>query len=132
MTALEAPADRPWRPGDRTEVGVAASTRIWQGAIIEIAGGYAQPATSGGGKTYFGVALTGADNRSGTAGALRVWVRRRVAVYMQYTAGQKPAVGAPAYLDDDSTVDARSTSRSALGRVVGADDDGVWVDMEDR
>lgn len=132
MTALSAPADRPRRPGDRTEVGVAASTRIWQGAIVEIVGGYATAATSGASKSYFGVALRSADNRSGTAGALRIPVLRRGVVYMQYTAGHKPAIGAHAYLADDSTVDARSASASSLGRVVGADDDGVWVDMGDR
>ena len=130
MTALSAPADRPWRAGDQLTLGVAATTRIWQGGIVEIAGGYAQSATAGAGKRYYGVALTTADNRTGAAGDVTVTVRRRGAVYMQVTAGDKPVIGDLAYIIDDSTVAATAGGRSALGRTIGADDDGVWVDQE--
>lgn len=130
MTALAAPADRPWRAGDVAIVGVAASTRIHQGGIVELTGGHAAPATAAAGKRYFGVALESVDNRTGPAGARTVRVRRRGAVYMQFSAGHKPAVGAIAYLDDDSTVGDQAGGHTALGLVVGADDDGVWVDQE--
>lgn len=131
MTALAAAADRPWRSGEETIVGVAAAVRIHQGGIVEIVGGYARSATKAQDKRYFGAALTGADNRTGAAGDLSVRVRRRGVVYMQVVSGSVPSVGAIAYLEDDSTVHDAAGGRSALGRVVGSDDDGVWVDMED-
>lgn len=130
MTALSAPADRPWRGGDVAVVGVAAATRLWHGGVLEMSGGHAVAATSGASKRYFGVALESVDNRTGAAGDRTVKARRRGAVYMQFTSGHKPAVGAIAYLDDDSTVTAASGSRTALGLVIASDDDGVWVDLE--
>ena len=130
MTALAAPADRPWRAGDVAIVGLAAATRIWHGSVIEMSAGYATPGTLGAGKRYFGVALETVDNRTGAAGDRTIKVRRRGAVYMQFMSGDKPAIGDLAYLVDDSTVRATSGGNSALGRVVGADDDGVWVDQE--
>ena len=130
MTALSAPADRPWRAGDVAIVGVAAATRIFHGGVIEVSAGYATPGTLGSTKRYFGVALETVDNRTGAAGDRTVKVRRRGAVYMQFTAGDKPGIGDLAYLVDDSTVRATAGGNSALGRVVGADDDGVWVDQE--
>lgn len=130
MTALSAPADRPWRAGDVATVGVAAATRIFHGGVIETSADHATPATAGTNKRYFGVALETVDNRTGAAGARTVKVRRRGAVYMQFLDGDKPGIGDLAYLVDDSTVCATESGKSALGRVVDADDDGVWVDQE--
>ena len=120
--------ERPWRAGTITRVPVAAATRIFAGAIVEAdAAGRLVRATKGAGKHYLGYALEEGDNRNGAAGALTIDVRISGVVHVAATAGHIPLVGALAYVEDDTTVHSGMSGRSALGRVVGSDTDGVWV-----
>lgn len=130
MTALAADVDRPVREGLVVAgVPLQAGVRVRQGSLLEIdAAGRVRPAAKGQGKTYFGVALGPADNTGGAAGALSVDVRRRATVHMAKTG--TAVRGKKAYAADDNTVTDASAGATACGRIVDADDDGVWVELD--
>ena len=132
MPPLTENVARPTRDGAVATVPVAANTRIFQGALVELdSAGRATPATKGANKVYLGVALEPADNRAsapsgGAAGAINVTVRCQGTVHLK-TTGTAPVRGRPAYVEDDETVGSVASSATSLGRVIGTDDDGVWV-----
>lgn len=131
MAAQTADAHRPWRDGELVEnVPVAASARVYAGSIVAIdASGDVAAAAKGAGKTYFGIAVTGADNTSGAAGARTVAVRRKATARFAKTG--TAVRGKAAYVADDQTVTDVSTAASKVGRIVDIDADGVWVDMSE-
>ena len=122
---------RPTRAGATIDgVGVQASARVYAGGVVEIDGsGHVKPGTKAASKQYFGIALTGADNTSGAAGAKTVSVLRRQTVALKQSG--TAAVGKMGYLVDDQTVTDVSTTASKVGRIVAVGTDGVWVDMAD-
>lgn len=113
-------------------VGIAAGVRIYAGALVVAnAAGFAAPGSTAVGLTYLGRAEEFVDNRDGAAGAATVEIRRGKAFKW---ANDGTVVQAnlfkTAYIVDDQTVAAADAggTRSAAGRIVGIDSDGVWVE----
>ena len=130
MTALSADVSRPVREGSVVAgAPLRAGAKVRQGSLLEIDGaGRVAPATKGGNKTYFGVALEPADNTGGAAGAKKVDVLRRAVVHMAKTG--TAVRGKKAYAADDDTVTDAPGGASSCGRIVDVDDDGVWVELD--
>jgi len=132
MTALASEKERiPMWPETRDAVYlVAASQKIWAGALVVLnASGYAENATAAASKTAIGVARETVDNSSGSAGAKEVKVVKGIFKFSN-KAGDLLALAnteGTAYIEDNDTVRATSTSTSAAGKVERVDSDGVFV-----
>lgn len=117
-------------------IGVAASTKIYQGALVAInASGYAiAGAAMGIGSRAIGRAEAQADNSAGAAGDINVTIRRCVAKFVNSSSNDAITiadVGEECFIVDDQTV-ARTnltSQRGVAGLVVGVDSDGVWVEV---
>lgn len=135
MTALTRDRNTIRRNGDQVEPLVAATTRIYAGAIVCIgAGGYAVPGSTSTTLKAVGVAEHRADNTAGGAGDIRVRCRKGPHRFANSAAGDAIAltdVGADCYIVDDQTVakTSGSNTRSVAGKVFDVDADGVWVDF---
>ncbi len=129
MAAQTQDVSRPWREGDIVAgVPLQAAARVYAGGVVEIDGsGNVKAATKAAAKTYYGVAVTGADNSSGSAGDETISVRRNATVHLAKTG--TAVRGKTAYLADDQTVTDAAAGASKVGRIVDVDSDGVWVDM---
>lgn len=135
MAALTADRNTPYRSGEDFSFPVAASTKIYAGALVCINSSNlaVNGATATGLKTV-GVAQALADNSAGAASAISVSVRRGVFCFANSASGDAIAladVGATCYVVDDQTVaktDGTGT-RSAAGIVRDVDADGVWVEI---
>ena len=128
MTALSESVNRLERDGDVIVLPVAASTTIYQGALLQLdANGRVQPATRAANKKLVGVAGEYAKNGT-TAGAISIQVRRNRLFHFG-TTGTAPDVGDDVYADDDNTLTATSTGRTRVGKVRLKDDAGVWVEI---
>lgn len=132
MTALAADRNTPERLGDDFEFPVAAATKIYAGAIVMLnASGDATKGATATGQTCVGRAEEQVDN-TGAAGAKTVKVRKGVFRWANSAAGDaitRAEIGDTCYIVDDQTVaktDGTGT-RSAAGKIVDVDADGVWV-----
>jgi hypothetical protein len=135
MAALTADRNTPSREGEDFSFPVAASTKIFAGALVCInASSLATKGATATGLKTVGVAQALADNSAGLASAINVPVRRGVFRFGNSAAGDAIAladVGATCYVVDDQTVaktDGTGT-RSAAGTVRDVDADGVWVQI---
>jgi len=135
MTALSSDRDTQRRNGDQASYPVAASTKIYPGAIV-CANSAAAFVTKGATATTLrpvGVAEELADNSAGSNGAISVNVRRdgwfRFANSASGEAITLADVGADCYIVDDQTVAKTngSSSRSIAGKVRDVDANGVWI-----
>ncbi len=133
MTVLTADRNTPTREGQLLSVGVAAAIKIYGGAIVmKNATGYATKGATATGQICLGRAEDLADNTGGANGAINVSVRAGVFKWANSSAGDLITiadVGNTCYIVDDQTVaktDGTAT-RSAAGKIVGVDSDGVWV-----
>lgn len=111
---------------------VAAGVKIWQGALVALVAGLAQPGSIVAGGLGLGRAEQTVDNTGGIAGALAVKVRRGVFKFANAAADPVGAnqVGRNCYILDDATVaatDGGNGARSVAGLVHQVDADGVWV-----
>lgn len=117
---------------DVVVLGLAASTRIFGGSLVMLnAAGFLVPGSTATGLTYAGRAEEFADNTSGAAGAVKTPVRRNKAFKWTNDGSIVQAnLLKTAYVVDDGTVAATDGggTRSAAGRIVGIDSDGVWVE----
>lgn len=135
MAALTAERDTPRRDGVQFEHPVAASSKIFAGAIVMINGsGYAVKGAVATSQQVAGVAEATADNTSGAAGDIRVKVRRGVFRLLNSTAGDLIALAdknSTCYIVDDQTVAKTNggSTRSAAGIVRDVDASGVWVEF---
>lgn len=119
-------------------VPVAASTKIYQGALVGLdSAGRAVAGTSNAtARAIIGRAKALADNSSGLAAAISVEVERgcfKFANSSSTDALSSVDVGQPCYVVDDQTV-ARTPGtgtapRTPAGMVMGVDTDGVWVQL---
>lgn len=138
MAALTAERDTPARQvkwgGDIYEADVAASTKVFAGAIVmqNATGEFTEGATATG-QIAIGRCENTVDNSSGAAGdAGRV--QARTGIFKFANSGGDPVavadVGADVFIEDDQTVaktDGTGT-RSRAGIMVELDaDGGVWV-----
>jgi hypothetical protein len=117
---------------DVVVLGLAASTKVYAGSLVMLnAAGYLVPGSTATGLTYAGRAEEFADNTSGAAGAVKAPVRRNKAFKWTNDGSVVQAnLLKTAYVVDDGTVAATDGggTRSAAGRIVGIDSDGVWVE----
>lgn len=132
MAALTQDRNTPNRDGEQFGVPVAATAKIYAGAIVMLnATGYAVPGATATGQVCAGRAEARVDNSSGADGALAIEVRSGVFKFANNGDLTIAEVGDTCYIVDDQTVaktDGTGT-RSAAGKVVGVDTDGVWVRM---
>lgn len=135
MAALAADRNTPYRTGEHFSFPVAASAKIYAGALVCInASGLAVKGATATGLKAAGVAQGLADNSAGGNSAINVSVRRGVFRFANSSAGDAIAladVGATCYAVDDQTVaktDGTGT-RSAAGTIRDVDADGVWVQI---
>ncbi|AZC67374.1 hypothetical protein [Pseudomonas chlororaphis] len=122
----------PMKDTEVLVVPVAANTRIFAGSmVVANATGYAAPGSAALNLSYLGRAEESVDNRGGAAGALQIEVRHGKAFCWTNDGTITQAhLFKTAFIVDDETVaagDATGT-RSAAGRIVGIDPDGVWVE----
>lgn len=135
MTALTKDRNTHRRDGEVFNFGVAASTKIFAGAIVMLnASGYATKGAAATGQICAGRAEALADNSAGANADISVDVRSGVFKYANSAAADLitlAEIGDNCYIVDDQTVaktDATAT-RSVAGKIVGVDSDGVWVRM---
>jgi hypothetical protein len=134
MTALTADRNTQYKDGEFVVLAVAASKKIYAGSLVVLnASGYAEPGSTANNVTYVGRAEESVDNSSGSAGAKTVLVRRKKAfkwVNLSTDPIGQADLFKTCYIVDDQTVAKTSdtNARSAAGKVVGIDTDGVWVE----
>lgn len=132
MTALTQDRNTPRRDGDLFSLPVDGGSKIFAGAIVMLnAAGYAVPGATATGQICAGRAEDQADNTAGADGALNINVRSGVFKFANSGDVTLTHIGDTCYIVDDQTVsisDGTST-RSAAGKVVGVESDGVWVRM---
>ncbi|MRJ41189.1 MULTISPECIES: hypothetical protein [Idiomarina] len=111
---------------------VAAAVRIFAGGITMLnAAGDAVPGSTATGLTPRGIAQEHVDNRAGAAGVATVLSRRGCHKVANDGTITRADIGGLAYVVDDQTVansDGAAT-RSALGKIIDVNADGVWVDI---
>jgi hypothetical protein len=117
--------------------GVAATTKLYYGAlVVRNSTGYFAPATTATGLIPVGVCVgdkeknpVDVDNTAGAAGALEAHACS--GTFLMKNAGDITIaeIGDLAYADDDQTVTAVSTGRSAVGRIVQVQADGVFIQV---
>ena len=129
---LTADRNTQMKDGELIAVPIATAKKIFAGSLVAAnATGYATPGAVAATLTYLGRAEETVDN-TGADGALSVLVRRGKAFKFANSAADavtQASMGKVCYIEDDQTVSATSdtNARSAAGIVIGAEDDGVWV-----
>lgn len=122
----------PMKATEILVVPVAANVRIFAGSLVAAtASGFATPGSTALGLSYLGRAEVSVDNRGGAAGAALVEIRHGKAFLWTNDGTVTQAhLFKPAYIVDDETVAAADAggTRSAAGRIVGIDTNGVWVE----
>jgi hypothetical protein len=106
---------------------VKGSTTIYQGSIVYINAGYAEPGSTTTGKLAAGMAEETVVN-AGANGAVNVRVRRGVFKWVNADAVAADLYKT-AYANDDQTISVVATGKSVLGKLVQIDSDGAWVEV---
>jgi hypothetical protein len=132
MTVLANDRNTPLKHAGVIGVPAAASAKVYAGAIVVAnATGFAAPGSTATTLTYLGRAEESVDNTGGADGAATVLVRRLAAFKWANDGSITQAhQGKPAYIVDDQTLAATDggATRSAAGRIVGVESDGVWIE----
>lgn len=131
--ALTNDRNTPHKDGELVPVPLAA-VKAYTGGLAAInAAGFATPGAVATTLKYFGRFEETVDNSAGAAGAKSVLVRRNKA-FKWLNHGADPVVqadlGATCYIVDDQTVAKTNggNTRSAAGKVIQVDADGIWVE----
>lgn len=112
---------------------VAASTKIYQGAIVAVnASSLAVPGATSTTLKAAGRAEETVDNTAGSAGDKKISVRRGIFQYANSASTDEIAlkdIGSNAYIVDDQTValTSGSNTRSIAGTIHDVDANGVWI-----
>lgn len=120
-------------PGDafgKRDYLMAASTKIYQGGLTVLSGGYAAPGSTATSLIAVGVARAQVDNSTGSAGALTVEVSEGCFWFVNSGSDLvvQADVGSDCYITDDQTVNHTSTGKSRAGKVLKLDTNlGVLV-----
>lgn len=129
--ALSAARNTPAR-ADRVELSipVKGSTTIYQGSLVVFNGGYAAPGTAATGLVAAGRAEETVAN-AGSDGDVSVTVKRGVFKFANSASDAiaQANVGGSAYIEDDQTVCKTGTGKSAAGKILALETDGVWVEV---
>lgn len=136
MAALTGPRNTP-RRGEGLHPAsfpIAASVKIWQGSLVVLDGTtkQAKPGVAATGLICVGRAPETYDNTGGAAAAFQIGIDGGVFRWANSAAADAIAqadVGATAYVVDDQTVAKTdgTGARSAAGKIIAVDADGVWV-----
>lgn len=132
MAALTADRRTNEREGSDYSFPVAATTEIFMGALVVLdASGNAEPGTTATGKVAVGRSNVYIDN-TGIAAAEVVEVKAGIFNWVNSSGDPvtKAAIGDTVYVEDDQTVCATATGKSAAGVMVDIDSDGVWVETK--
>ncbi|NCM96145.1 MAG: hypothetical protein GW948_02175 [Rhodobacterales bacterium] len=137
MAALTEGRLTPRREGDYIEAGVAASTRIFPGALVmRNAAGFLLRGATATGSVGVGVADREANNTAGSAGDITARVQIGTFLMGNSAAGDAIAIadiGNVCFIVDDQTVaktDGTGT-RSPAGIVADVTSLGVWVRFDE-
>jgi len=125
MTTLALDTPRDYELGDRNDLPVAATTKIYEGSAIGFSSGYARPLNAG--DVFAGFSKARADNTLGAAGALRVRVQDRGKIVLPISGAAITDIGKAVYASDDNTFTLPATGNSYVGRVVRSGSTGVVV-----
>jgi hypothetical protein len=135
MTAIATPRTKTRsRAGDQFARDMAA-VKILAGTIVMLnAAGNATGGATATGQIADGVAMETIDNSGGAAGALKIRVEKGVFCFENSTSTDaitKAEIGDTCYIVDNQTVAKTdgSATRSAAGKIVDVDAEGVWVDF---
>lgn len=124
----------PFKDGETLPVPVAAATKIYAGALVVAdAAGFAAPGSVATTLTYLGRAEEAVDNTAGANGDKSVVVRRKKAFKWKNHGADalvQADLGKTVYIVDDETVAKTNggNTRSAGGKLVALEADGVWVE----
>jgi len=135
--ALNADRDTPRLEGDVKAVKIAASQKIFAGAMVmRNSSGYAVKGATATGLVGIGRADEQVDNSAGAAGDKSVNVRPGVHRYANSASGDLITIadiGKPCYAVDDQTVAKTNgtNTRSIAGFIFDVDDVGVWVEFDE-
>jgi hypothetical protein len=138
MTAQTADRNTPRMQGDIKFMAMAASALIHGGSIVmRSATGYATKGATALGYRGAGMAMERVDNSAGAAGDLSISVREGTFRFANSAAGDAIVdddMGKHCYIVDDQTVAKTNgaNTRSVAGVVAGVDDQGVWVNFEEK
>ncbi len=131
---LTASRNTPFKDGHLLPYKVAAGAKIFAGALVCLnAAGFLVPGSISSTLTYVGRAEDFVDNTAGVDGDKVVLVRRRKA-FKFVNSGTDPVgqadMNKTVYVVDDQTVAKTNGAgaRSAAGRLVGIEPDGVWIE----
>ena len=132
MAALTKDRNTPSREGARIVVPVKAATKIYAGSLVAKASGkHAAPATKAASLVVLGRAEEQVDNGSGKDGDASVTVQRGTFKWANASGADaiaKTEIGQDAYALDDQTVTKTATGASKVGKILGVEPDGVWVE----
>ena len=123
----------PYMDGELVAVPLAA-VAVEAGKIAAInASGFAVEGSTATTLTYFGRFEESVDNSGGAAGDVTVLVRRKKAFKWKNSGSDavvQADMGKTCYIVDDETVAKTNgtNTRSAAGKVIKIDTDGVWVE----
>ncbi|TAN61078.1 MAG: hypothetical protein EPN20_12930 [Magnetospirillum sp.] len=113
---------------------LAADAEIFAGALVVLDGGWLKPGHTAAGLVAVGVSEGDMDNSSGANGVVSANTRRW-GTFRFANHGADPVarthIGGLAYIVDDQTVAATdgAGSRSAAGKIVDLDAQGVWIEF---
>ena len=134
MVALTASRNTPNKDGQLVMFPVAAGVKIFAGALVALnAAGFLVPGSLSTTLRYQGRSEDYCDNTTGADGAKTLAVRRKLAFkFANHTADPvaQADVGNTVYIVDDQTVaKTKGTgTRSAAGKLLAIDVDGVWIE----
>jgi hypothetical protein len=132
MTALAADINNPRRDGVEYAYPMAASVTAYMGGLAVLdASGNCKPGVAATGLTAVGIFIEQKTNGA-TAAAVTVLVSPGVYRFENSAAGDaitKAEIGDTCYIVDDATVAKTdgTGARSAAGKIVDVDANGVWV-----
>lgn len=133
MSALSANIQIDRKPGEIIAKFVAASTKIYMGALVKRnAGGYLAPCAAEAGAAFAGVAVEAMDNSAGADGDLAARVYEEGVFLLTGSGFAQSNVGDPVYATDDQTI---TLTAAANKQRVGIIDDfksstQVWVKID--
>ncbi len=137
MAALSADRNTPRLEGDIRRGDVAASVKIYAGALLmRDSSGNLTPGATATGAVGVGRAEAQVDNSSGVAGDLTVDYRPGIFRFDNSSGADaiaKADIGAKCFIVDDHTVAKTNgtSTRSPAGIIDGVDANGVWVRLDE-
>ena len=123
----------PARSSAELPYPMAAATKVYAGALVVLAAGFARGGTAATNLVAVGRAEETVDNSGGAAGDKTIRVRRGVFLFANSTgdAIAQAEVGQTCFVEDDETVAASdgTGTLSPAGIVRGVEPGGVWVEI---